>query len=206
MKKRFKEYSEEELMMMSKEDMRKLNFGFSFRGFLFGVFYYFYKGLWLKAIYMSCFLWLAAVILDHFIGGDRLLYSGLGTTGSVFFALSANRDIALKLYFGETIWPSFPKLFAKKSSVAACLGLCVTMYFLLAFVFVSNAQLEYTSKKILNEAFADNPDIVCKGVNIYEEMNNDVYYANAVFRDGDEMEIKISYDRETQLVEISWSE
>lgn len=78
----------EKFKTMSYSERRKVVAAFNFWAFLFGVFYYFAKGMWKQG-----FIWLFIIVaVSLLLTSVFHLSSGLGYGASVIYALSANRD------------------------------------------------------------------------------------------------------------------
>jgi hypothetical protein len=155
-----------ELAAKSPKEIRKAQntAGFNGLAFIFGSFYYIYKGMWKKAIYLFLFLMLLNVTiltLASFITDKDLSKLPL-LINSVIYALTANYDYYRYYKLGETTWSWIPKWMSGWLGLTSTAAIAISIALIITYIriadplnvaFVKESYLEDYRQTTIGQAF-----------------------------------------------------
>jgi hypothetical protein len=103
-------------------------------GFIFGPFFYFFKGAWQKGLLLlaAIFLYCSGLDILAYLLGITIDEKIYGIPGEVVCALFVNYDVYLLHTKNETMWPSL-RVFASPAKVAISAVLSLSLFLVCAF-------------------------------------------------------------------------
>ncbi|GED50115.1 DUF2628 domain-containing protein [Carnobacterium maltaromaticum] len=169
----------------------------SFWAIVFSVFYYIYKGLWKKGLYLYSLTLLISLPFGYvFLHSDYKI--GI-LISAIIFGVCGKIDVRRKEELGETMWPEIPDVFNKNwvpiAAIVISLGISI------ALPGYQTDELEQTAKQILVDKYG----IDIQNVTITDKIEKNKYRAIANTTTGEAQSVLIEYIPKTQIVYVSFN-